>query len=46
MTFTFDSKVSIANGSSGFNVPLVDTKNQESLAANFCSDLDDFVDDL
>jgi hypothetical protein len=44
--FTFSSWVCVANGSSGLNNDLVNTKKPEASGGKFRSDLDDFVDNL
>jgi hypothetical protein len=45
-TFTFGSRVCIANGSSGFNSHLVNPRGAEVPATTRRSDLDEFVDNL
>jgi hypothetical protein len=45
-TFVFGSRICIANGSGGFNGHLADSRKLKASAANQCSDLDEFIDNL
>jgi hypothetical protein len=44
--FAFDSWICVANDSSGFNSHLADSSKPEASAANQCSYLDKFIDNL
>jgi hypothetical protein len=44
--FIFNSWIYVANSSGGFNGHLADSRKPEASAANQCSHLDEFVDNL